>query len=113
MEEIDLEVQFSEIQKPCDLDLDLGSGRGHTGAHNWSRSTHIPNLIQIRKNFFVDGSAYGRTDTPDFSKSIRTSPGDDLKLEAVQTKFTKRLKGCSYLHLPREEAPHGRSYFNL
>jgi len=26
-----------------DLDLDLGSGWGHTGAHIWSRSTHTPN----------------------------------------------------------------------
>jgi len=36
-EEIDQEkVQFSELQK-------LGSGRGHTGAYIWSRSTHTPN----------------------------------------------------------------------
>jgi len=26
-------VQFSELQKLSDLDLDLGSGRSHTGAH--------------------------------------------------------------------------------
>jgi len=34
-------VQFSELRKPCDLDL--RSSRGHTGAHMWSRSTHTPN----------------------------------------------------------------------
>jgi len=28
-----------ELRKHSDLDLDLGSGRGHTGAHTWSRST--------------------------------------------------------------------------
>jgi len=33
-------VQFSELQKL--RDLDLGSDRGHTGAHMWSRSTHTP-----------------------------------------------------------------------
>ena len=74
-------MQFSQIQKLRDLDLDLGSGRGHTGgAHIWLRSTHTPNLIQIEKKL-VDGSirTYGRTDdTPDFGKYIRTSPGDDL-----------------------------------
>jgi len=25
------------------LDLDLGSGRSHTGGHIWSRTTHTPN----------------------------------------------------------------------
>jgi len=35
--------QFSEIQMLRDLDRVLGSGRGHTGAHIWSRSTHTPN----------------------------------------------------------------------
>jgi len=41
---MDLE-NFSQILKLRDLDLhlDLRSGRGHTGAHMWSRSTHIPN----------------------------------------------------------------------
>jgi len=37
----------------------------------------------------VDGSTYtdGGTDTPDFSKSIRTSPGDDLiKIKKKQIK---------------------------
>jgi len=36
-------MQFSEILKLSDLDLDLGSGRRHTCAHMWSRSTHPPN----------------------------------------------------------------------
>jgi len=44
-------------------------------------------LNRNRRNFlWTDGSTYGwtegRMDTPDFSKSIRTSPGDDLKTEA-------------------------------
>jgi len=36
-------VQFSELQKPPDLDLDFGSVRGHTDGHMWSRSTYKPN----------------------------------------------------------------------
>jgi len=44
-----------ELQKLSDLDLDLGLGRSHTGAHIWLRSTHTPNYIKIRKTFFVDG----------------------------------------------------------
>jgi len=34
-------VHLSQLQKL--LDLHLRSGRGHTGAHMWSRSTHTPN----------------------------------------------------------------------
>ena len=46
----------------------------------WSLpSTHTPNYIKIGKAFC--GRKYGRMDTFDeFSKSIRTSLGDDLKL---------------------------------
>jgi len=36
-------VQFSELPKLRDLDVVLGSDRGHTGAHIRSRSTHTPN----------------------------------------------------------------------
>ena len=39
---------------------------------------------QIRpksEKLFVDIRTYGWTDTPDFSKSIRSSPGDDLKIK--------------------------------
>jgi len=36
-------VHFSQLRKLRDLDLDLRSSRGHTGVHNWSRSTHTPN----------------------------------------------------------------------
>jgi len=36
-------VKFSELQKLSVLDLDLGSCRGHTGAHIRLSSTHIPN----------------------------------------------------------------------
>jgi len=42
-----------------DLDLDPGSSRGHTGGHIRSRSTHIPNLIEIGKKTLW---TYGRTD---------------------------------------------------
>jgi len=41
-EERDTEVGFSELQKLSDLDVDLGSGRSHTGAYIRSRSTHTP-----------------------------------------------------------------------
>jgi len=33
------------------------------------------------KKLFVDGSTCGRIDTPEFIKSIGTSPGDDLEIE--------------------------------
>jgi len=74
-------VQFSELQKPRDLDLDLVSDRGHTDEHIRSRSTHTPNYIKIGK-LFIDVRSYGRTDTRlQYCKSIRSSPGDDLKID--------------------------------
>jgi len=66
-------VQFSELQKLSNLDLDLGSSRSHTGAHIQSRSTHTPNQIKIGKTF------YGRTDRPEF-QFIGSLLGDDLKI---------------------------------
>ena len=73
-------AQFSELQKPRDLDLDLGSGRGHTGAHIWS-SLPTHQITSISDKLFVDV----RTDTHEFStgKSIRSSPGDGLEIEYV------------------------------
>jgi len=50
-------MKFSQLRKLRYLDLDLRSGRGHTGAHIWSRSTHTPNSIEIGKRTFR-----GRTD---------------------------------------------------
>jgi len=38
-----MKVQFSELQKPHDLDLELGLGRGDNGAHIWLSCTHTPN----------------------------------------------------------------------
>jgi len=35
-------VQFSQLGKLRDLDLDLRSGRGHTGVHIWSRYAGLP-----------------------------------------------------------------------
>jgi len=52
-EEIDLKVQFSELQKLSDLDLDLGSGQGHTGAHIRVLPTHRIRS-KSKKNLFVD-----------------------------------------------------------
>jgi len=56
-------VQFLALQKPCDLDLDLGSGRDHTDVHIWSRSTHTLNYVKIGKTFCgcTDGCMEGRT----------------------------------------------------
>ena len=55
-------MQFSEIRKPGDLDVDRGSGPGHTAVHIWSRSTtHTPNYIEIGKKLFVDVWTDGRT----------------------------------------------------
>jgi len=65
-------VQFSELQKPRDLDHDLGLGQRHIGANIRLRSTHTPNYIEIGKNFLW---TYRWTDT---SESIRSSSGDDL-----------------------------------
>jgi len=55
-------VQFSELQKPrdLDLDLDLGSVPTHTVVHQSSTSIYKPNFIEIGKSF-VDGRTYGRT----------------------------------------------------
>ena len=55
-------LQFSKFQKP--RDLDLGSGRGHTGVHIWSRAIHIPNYIEIGITFCgrTDGWTYGLMD---------------------------------------------------
>jgi len=70
-------VQFLELQKLGDLDL--GWGRGHTGAHIRLRPAHTPNYIEIRKTFCL--RKYVCTDTPDLGKSISSSPGVDLKVE--------------------------------
>ena len=69
-------MQFLELQKLSDLDLNLGSGH----AHIQLRFTHTPNDIEIGKTFFVDGSMDRRMDmdTPEF-QSIRSLPGNDLK----------------------------------
>jgi len=55
-------VQFLELQKISDVDLDLGSGGSHISAHTQSRSTHTPNLIKIRKKF--SGRTGGQTSVP-------------------------------------------------
>ena len=72
-------VHFSQLWKL--RDLDLRSGRGHTGAHMWSRSTHTPNQMEIGKTFC--GRTDGRTDTLEF-QSTRSSVGDDLMNESWQ-----------------------------
>ena len=50
-EEIYLEMyiygQLSEIQMVHDLDLDLGSGQGHTNIHSTCRSTCRPNHVTV------------------------------------------------------------------
>jgi len=55
----------------------------------WSRSTHTPNYIEIGKTFC--GRTDVRTDTTDFSKSIRSSPRDDLKIERSYTTADRPL----------------------
>jgi len=46
-------VQFSELQKL--RDLDLGLGRGHTGAHIRSRYAHKPSYGEIGKTLWTYG----------------------------------------------------------
>ena len=46
-------MQFSELQKLSDVDLDLGSGRNQAGAHIWSRSSHKKIISKLEK-LFVD-----------------------------------------------------------
>jgi len=58
---IDLEkCDFRKFRSSITLILTFGSGRGHTDAHMWSRSTHTLNLIEIRKTFC--GRTDGQTD---------------------------------------------------
>jgi len=39
--------QFSEVQMLRDLDLDLGSGQGHTNIHSTCSNTSMPNHVTI------------------------------------------------------------------
>ena len=39
--------QLSEVQMVRDLDLDLGSGQGHTDIHSTCRSTRRPNHVTV------------------------------------------------------------------
>jgi len=39
--------QLSEVQKPHDLDLDLGSGQGHISMHNTSSTTCVPSHVTV------------------------------------------------------------------
>jgi len=63
-------VQFSEVQKLSDLELDLGLGLSHIGVHVRSRSAYTK-FDGNRKNL--------RTERPKF-QIIRSSLGDDLKM---------------------------------
>ena len=38
---------LSEVQKPRDLDLDLGSGQGHVSIHSTCRTTCRPNHVTV------------------------------------------------------------------
>ena len=71
-------MQFSELQKPHDLDFDLDLGsKSYWCAYTVEVYPHTK-LDRNRKKFLW---TYGRTDTPEFSKSISSSPaGDDLKI---------------------------------
>jgi len=39
--------QFSEVQKNRDLDLDLGSGQGHSSIHNTCSTISVPNCLTV------------------------------------------------------------------
>jgi len=40
-------VQFPEIEKVSDLDLDLGSGQGHISMHNTCKTTSMPDHVTV------------------------------------------------------------------
>jgi len=65
-------MQFSQIQKLCDLDADLGSEVIMVRISGPGLPTH-----QSENFLWTDGRTAGRTDTPEF-QSIRSSPGHDL-----------------------------------
>jgi len=61
-------VQFSQLRKLRDLDLDLRSGRGHTVVEVYPQTK----LGRDRKKTFcgrTDGGTDGRTDTPEFQST--------------------------------------------
>jgi len=60
-------MQFSQLRKLRDLDLDLRSGRGHTGAHVVEVYPHTKLDQNRTKKLFVDV----RTD-------VRTHPSSNL-----------------------------------
>ena len=77
-------MHFSQLRKlrGLDLDFDLRSGRGHTGAHIWSGlPTHEIRWKSEKKLLWTYGRTGGRTDTPQF-QSTRSSVGDDLIINA-------------------------------
>jgi len=83
VKEIDIEKCNFRNFRSCDLDLDLGSGHGNIGTHIWSRSTTHQITSKSEKLFCgcMEGRTDVCTDTPDFTKSIRSSPSDDLKIK--------------------------------
>jgi len=40
-------LEFSEVQKPRDLDLDLGSDEGHISIHSTCSATTTPNHLTV------------------------------------------------------------------
>jgi len=71
-------VQFSKLRKLRDLDLDLRSGRGNTGAH-CAYVVEVYPHTKLGRNRKKNLWTYGRRDTPEF-QSTRSSVDDDLKL---------------------------------
>jgi len=79
-------VQFSEFQKLRDLDLDFGSGRGHTDGHIRSRLPTHQIISKSEKSFC--GRTDGRTD---MTCNIRTS----LYSEAPQGRWRSSPTACT------------------
>jgi len=63
-------VQFSQLRKLRDLDVDLRWGRGHTGAHIWSRCTHTHQIRWKSEKLFVDVRTDGHTWVPIYRSSV-------------------------------------------
>jgi len=88
-------VQFSELQKLLNLDLDLGSDRSYLCACAVEVYRHTE-LDRNRKNFFVDGRTDGQKDLE--FQFIKSSLGDDIKKITTANRSLVRGDGVARIN---------------